>query len=99
MIAQQKQNFLETVFPSTSLFRGLLTFLLLSFRRGEGRTEGLACHIGMLGNAGQFFGDVLRRQNEIHTTSRDGAARHRVISSRFILSESNPALSLDGLHA
>src|SRR5712691_793599 len=99
MIAQQKQNFLETVFPSTLLFRGLLTFLLISFRRGERRTEGLACHIWMPGNAGQFFGDVLRRQNEIHTTSRDGTARHRVISGRLILSKSNPALSLDGFHA
>src|SRR5437867_4003482 len=99
MIAQQKQNFLETVFPSTPLFRGPLAFLLLSFRRGEPRTEGLACHIVMLGNAGQFFGDVLRRQNEIHTTSGDGAARHRIVSSRFILSKSNPTLSLDGLHA
>ena len=97
MIAQQKQNFLETVFPSTPLFRGLLTLLLLSFRRGERRTEGLACHVRMPGNAGQFFGDVFRRQNEIHTARRNGAARHRVIFGRFILSKSNPALSLDSL--
>src|SRR5436190_17488738 len=98
MITQQKQNFLETVF-SSALFRGLLAFLLLAFRRGERRTEGLSCHIWMLGNAGQLFGDALRRQNEIHTACRDGAARHRVISGRFVLSKSNPALSFDSLRS
>jgi hypothetical protein len=39
--------------------------------------------------------NVLRRENKIHAADRNGAARHRVVSRRFILGEGNPAIGLD----
>jgi hypothetical protein len=55
--------------------------------------------VRMLRNAGEFFGDVLRLENEIHASRRHRAPRHRIVSGRFILRERNPALSFDGLQS
>src|SRR5665213_1685941 len=51
------------------------------------------------GNPRSFFRNVLRRENEIHATRRNGAARHQVVARRFVLGEGNPALGLDRIQS
>src|SRR5438067_13443463 len=51
----------------------------------------------MLGDAGEFFRDFLRRQNEVNITGGDRVARHAVVLRRLILSKSDSPFALDGL--
>src|SRR5450759_5369399 len=57
----------------------------------------LACYPRRRGiwQSALVFRNVLRRENEIHATRRNGAARHRVVARLFVLGEGNPALGLD----
>jgi hypothetical protein len=52
-------------------------------------------YIRMLCYAGELFGNALRRENEIHAACGNRAARHRVVSGRFILGEGNPTLGFN----
>ena len=98
MVAQEEQNFFEAVLFSPHPFRRPRTLLPLPFGGGESWSDRLACHIRMLRNADQFFGDVLRRQNEVHTARRNGVARHGIVLGRFVLSKGDSAFGFDGLH-
>ena len=64
-------------------------------RLGRGRQ-----HVGMAAEPAELLPDAIRRENEIHTTRADGAARHAVISGGlFILGKGDAALGFDGLQA
>ena len=96
---------LRTRWRSSVAARRQRSFIVLVRRRGRPVVfRGVAFmtltrDVGMLRNAGELFGDVLRLENEIHAARRNRAARHRVVLRRIILRERNPALGFDGLHA
>src|SRR5512145_2812265 len=53
-------------------------------------------NVGMATDSGQFGGDGLRRQDEIHAAAVDGMLRHvRVPGGHFILGKRDPASRLD----
>ena len=101
VVAHQQQDFFETVFrplAGAGLGFGMRTASPGSRQRGFslcllGRSGPSPHQVGMADDMRQFFGDVLRRENEIHAAGRDGTARHRVVFGRFILGKANPRFS------
>src|SRR5579871_1969095 len=113
MVAQEQQNSFEAVLHRRWLIlrsirlcadlsrldarAALSTLGSFALIRLSLRLAGTACHIRMLRNEGEFFGDVLWLENAIHTTGRYRAAGHGIVFRRFVLGKSDSALGLDRL--
>src|SRR5215472_2838761 len=92
MIAQEQHDFLQRVFLNIFDVKGGISgnfFLSVNF----------ASYVWMFSDAGNFSGDLFRRQHKINIACGNRAAWHTFVLGRVVLSKGNSVLSLDSLQS